>query len=133
LTVRSGSISGSAAGFENRTSPSGPTTITPSLSASKIAARRSRSDDSSPKVSRSAIRIVSSARPRSVSSSRPPRPSSGSSISPSVIRPALRASRFTRTVIAVAIKKPMTMAMTTATIAAVSRSPLIDSIVRASA
>ena len=82
-------ISGSAAALANRTSPSGPTTITASSSASKIADSRSRSDDSALNVSRSARRIVSSAVPSSVISSRPPVPSSGSSSWPSVIRAAL--------------------------------------------
>ena len=61
--ARPASISGSAAGFENRTSPSAPTTITASSSASKIADRRSRSDESAPNVSRRATRIVSNAAP----------------------------------------------------------------------
>ena len=84
--------------------------MTASSSASKIADRRSRSDDSAPKVSRSAIRIVSRARPRSAISSRPPVPWRGSSSLPSVIRAALPASRLTRVVIAVAIRKPITTA-----------------------
>ena len=104
--------------------------MTASSSASKIADRRSRSDDSAPKVSRSAIRIVSSAMPSSVISSRPPVPSSGSSSLPSVIRAALPASRLTRVVIAVAIRKPITTATATAIAAAVRRSPRIASMVR---
>ena len=104
--------------------------MTASSSASKIAERRSRSDDSAPKVSRSAIRIVSRAIPSSVISSRPPVPSSGSSSLPSVIRAALPASRLTRVVIAVAIRKPTTTASATAIAAAVRRSPRSASIVR---
>ena len=74
--------------------------MTASSRASKIADSRSRSDDSAPNVSRSAILMVSRAVPRSVISSRTPVPSRGSSSLPSVIRAALPASRFTRVVMA---------------------------------
>jgi hypothetical protein len=100
--------------LEKRTVPSSSTTITASVSPSKIASSLLRSAVSTPKLSFSEARIDSRARARSPISSGP-ETASGASKEPEAISAAAWARRETRWEIATAIRKPARTPTSTAT------------------